>query len=63
MEGGFGEKVVPIPQATEILRITISKIDFVQDNLLWKFSREGDYPVKRAYELIAQDIASQPRPF
>ena len=39
-------KLYPFPQATELLQIPIFKTDSVQDNLLWKFSREGDYQVK-----------------
>ena len=56
-------KLYPFPQANEILQIAISKTDSVQDKLLWKYSREGNYQVKRAYELIAQDIARQSRPW
>ena len=55
-------KLYPFPQANEILQIAISKTDSVQDKLLWKYSRGGNYQVKRAYELIAQDIARQSRP-
>ena len=51
------------PQATKILRIPISKTDSMHEKLLWKFSREGNYQVKRSYELCAEDISRQSKPW
>ena len=52
--------VYPFPLSTEILQIPLSKTGSVQDKLLWKFSSDGDYKVKNAYEMLMTD-SSPPR--
>lgn len=52
--------VYPFPLSTEILQIPLSKTGSVQDKLLWKFSSDGDYKVKDAYEMLMTD-SSPPR--
>ena len=51
------------PQASAILQIPIFKTNSMQDKLLWRFSRNGDYQVKKAYELLTRDALSQSRHF
>ena len=50
-------------QALKILRIPISKTNFVQDKLLWRFSKNGGYQVKKAYELLTRDALIHSRYF
>ena len=45
----------PFPQASTILQIPISKTGSVQDKILWKYSKNGDYQVKKAYEFLVKD--------
>ena len=51
----------PFPQALKILQIPISKANFVPDKLLWRFSKNGDYQVKKAYELLTRDASIHSR--
>ena len=48
------------PLSKQILQIPLPKAHDVQDQLLWKFSNEdnGNYGVKRAYEILIQDSLS-----
>ena len=53
----------PFSQALKIFQIPISKTNFVQDKLFWRFSKNGEYQVKKAYKLLTRDDASHPRYF
>ena len=48
----------PFSQALKILHIPISKTNFVKDKLLWRFSKNGEYQVRKAYELLTREDAS-----
>ncbi|XP_075659252.1 uncharacterized protein LOC142629156 [Castanea sativa] len=56
-------RLYPFSQALQILQIPISKTNFVLDKLLWRFSKNGEYQVKKAYELLTRDDSSHPRYF
>ena len=43
------------PKAVNILQIHISKINDSKDRFMWKYSRDGNYSTKRAYELLTED--------
>ena len=43
------------PKAVNILQMHISKINDSKDRLMWKYSRDGNYSTKRAYELLTED--------
>jgi len=43
------------PKAVNILQMPISKINVSKDRLMWKYSRDGNYSTKRAYELLTED--------
>ena len=49
----------PFHQASLILQILISKTNFVQDTLYWKFSNNGEYQVYKAYDLLCRNYAGQ----
>ena len=51
----------PFPLASTILQIPISKTNSVQDTLLWKYSKNGKYQVKKAYDFLARDHLVHPR--
>ena len=51
----------PFPQASTILQIPISKTGSVQDKILWKYSKNGDYQVKKAYEFLVKDHSTLAR--
>ncbi|KAK9991674.1 hypothetical protein SO802_026659 [Lithocarpus litseifolius] len=48
------------PLSKQILQVPLPKTHDVQDKLMWKYSNEanGNYKVKRAYEIIMQDSHS-----
>ena len=52
--------IYPFPLSKKILQIPLPTIHDVQDKLFWKFSNEanGNYKVKRAYEITMQDSHS-----
>ena len=37
------------------VNMPISKINDSKDRLMWKYSRDGNYIIKRAYELLTED--------
>ena len=43
------------PKAVNILQMHISKINDSKDRLMRKYSRDGNYSTKRAYELLIED--------
>ena len=43
------------PKVVNILQMPISKINDSKDRLMWKYSRDGNYITKRAYELLTKD--------
>ena len=44
------------PKAVNILQMTISKINPSKDRLMWKYSMDGNYSTKIAYELLTEDF-------
>ncbi|KAL0001429.1 hypothetical protein SO802_015210 [Lithocarpus litseifolius] len=44
-----------LAQASKILQISLSRTDAVQDKLCWKYSNEGHYEVKSAYQILVKD--------
>ena len=48
------------PKAVNILQMHISKINYSKDRLMWKYSRDGNYSTKRAYELLTEDSLGSP---
>ena len=42
-------------KAVNILQMPISKINDFKDRLMWKYSGDGNYSTKRAYELLTED--------
>lgn len=49
-------------QARDILQIPIPKTNSVQDKLVWRHSRNRDYHVRIAYELIDNGTLNKLRP-
>uniref|UniRef100_A0A7N2MUY6 Reverse transcriptase zinc-binding domain-containing protein n=1 Tax=Quercus lobata TaxID=97700 RepID=A0A7N2MUY6_QUELO len=53
--------IYPPSESSEILQIPIAKTDSVQDKLFWKYSNDGEYKVKSAYEILVSDCSTTQR--
>ena len=45
------------PKAFNILQMLISKTNSSKDRLMWKYSMDGNYSTKKAYELLIEDFS------